>query len=82
MSRHFSTAVFATCGMNIFIFTLATLLTMPKQVSRGHMSSYARRRITVDFVACHRLPWGDIRREWTEIERGEDHHLLDFSSCW
>lgn len=29
---HFTTAVFATVGMNIFIFTLAALLAMPKQL--------------------------------------------------
>lgn len=29
---HFTTAVFATVGMNFFIFTLATLLSMPKQL--------------------------------------------------
>jgi len=28
---HFTTAVFATCGMGIFTFTLAALLSMPKQ---------------------------------------------------
>ena len=26
-----TTAIFATCGMNIFIFILAALLSMPKQ---------------------------------------------------
>lgn len=30
---HFTTAVFATVGMNIFIFTLAALLSMPKQLA-------------------------------------------------
>ncbi|TYJ53388.1 hypothetical protein B9479_005988 [Cryptococcus floricola] len=30
---HFTTAVFATCGMNIWIFTLAAILTLPKQAS-------------------------------------------------
>ncbi|WVQ73516.1 hypothetical protein IAR50_003088 [Cryptococcus sp. DSM 104548] len=29
---HFTTAVFATCGMNIWIFTLAAILTLPKQL--------------------------------------------------
>lgn len=29
---HFTTAVFATVGMNFFIFTIATLLSMPKQL--------------------------------------------------
>ncbi|WVN90819.1 uncharacterized protein L203_106062 [Cryptococcus depauperatus CBS 7841] len=29
---HFTTAVFATCGMNIWIFTLAAVLTLPKQL--------------------------------------------------
>ncbi|WVQ96249.1 hypothetical protein IAU59_003353 [Kwoniella sp. CBS 9459] len=29
---HFSTAVFATCGMGIWIFVLATILTLPKQL--------------------------------------------------
>jgi hypothetical protein len=28
---HFTTAVFSTCGMGIFVFALATLLSMPKQ---------------------------------------------------
>lgn len=28
---HFTTAVFATCGMNIFIFILAAILSLPKQ---------------------------------------------------
>jgi uncharacterized membrane protein YdjX (TVP38/TMEM64 family) len=28
---HFTTAVFATCGMGIFVFTLAAILSMPKQ---------------------------------------------------
>lgn len=32
--RHFTTAVFATCGMNIWIFTLAAILSLPKQVSK------------------------------------------------
>jgi uncharacterized membrane protein YdjX (TVP38/TMEM64 family) len=26
-----TTAIFSTCGMNIFVFTLAALLSMPKQ---------------------------------------------------
>ena len=30
---HFTTAVFATVGMNVFVFTLACLLSMPKQLS-------------------------------------------------
>ena len=30
---HFTTAVFATCGMNIWIFVLAAILSMPKQLS-------------------------------------------------
>lgn len=30
---HFTTAVFATVGMNIFIFTIAALLSMPKQLA-------------------------------------------------
>ncbi|RSH90810.1 Tlg2-vesicle protein [Saitozyma podzolica] len=29
---HFTTAVFSTCGMNIWIFTLACILTLPKQL--------------------------------------------------
>ncbi|KAL0240671.1 hypothetical protein I308_106470 [Cryptococcus tetragattii IND107] len=29
---HFTTAVFATCGMNIWIFTLAAVLSLPKQL--------------------------------------------------
>ncbi|WVR06637.1 hypothetical protein IAU60_003669 [Kwoniella sp. DSM 27419] len=29
---HFSTAVFATCGMSIWIFMIATILTLPKQL--------------------------------------------------
>ncbi|ORX37080.1 hypothetical protein BD324DRAFT_656291 [Kockovaella imperatae] len=29
---HFTTAVFATCGMNILVFTLACILSMPKQL--------------------------------------------------
>ncbi|KAK8858887.1 hypothetical protein IAR55_003118 [Kwoniella newhampshirensis] len=29
---HFTTAVFATCGMNIWIFMIACILTMPKQL--------------------------------------------------
>ncbi|KAJ7578304.1 hypothetical protein C8J56DRAFT_869233 [Mycena floridula] len=29
---HFTTAVFSTCGMNIFVFSLAALLSMPKQL--------------------------------------------------
>lgn len=29
---HFTTAVFSTCGMNIFIFSLAAVLSMPKQL--------------------------------------------------
>ncbi|OCF43524.1 hypothetical protein I317_02674 [Kwoniella heveanensis CBS 569] len=29
---HFSTAVFATCGMGIWIFAIATILTLPKQL--------------------------------------------------
>ncbi|KAJ2913275.1 hypothetical protein MD484_g7139, partial [Candolleomyces efflorescens] len=29
---HFTTAIFSTCGMGIIVFTLATLLSMPKQV--------------------------------------------------
>ncbi|OXG72222.1 cytoplasmic protein [Cryptococcus neoformans A2-102-5] len=29
---HFTTAVFATCGMNIWIFTLAAILSLPKQL--------------------------------------------------
>lgn len=33
--RHFTTAVFATCGMNIWIFTLAAVLSLPKQVSKS-----------------------------------------------
>ncbi|KAG6907510.1 hypothetical protein DXG01_008654 [Tephrocybe rancida] len=28
---HFTTAVFSTCGMGIFVFTLAAILSMPKQ---------------------------------------------------
>lgn len=30
---HFSTAVFATCGVNFWYFLLATFLTLPKQVT-------------------------------------------------
>ena len=30
---HFTTAVFATVGMNVFIFILAAVLSMPKQLS-------------------------------------------------
>ncbi|KAJ7578312.1 hypothetical protein C8J56DRAFT_1112396 [Mycena floridula] len=29
---HFTTAVFSTCGMNIFVFSLAALLSLPKQI--------------------------------------------------
>ncbi|KAF9267179.1 hypothetical protein L218DRAFT_856319, partial [Marasmius fiardii PR-910] len=29
---HFTTAVFAACGMNIFVFSLAAILSMPKQL--------------------------------------------------
>jgi len=29
---HFTTAVFSTCGMNIFIFSLAAILSLPKQL--------------------------------------------------
>ncbi|KAJ2923115.1 hypothetical protein H1R20_g13977, partial [Candolleomyces eurysporus] len=29
---HFTTAIFSTCGMGIIVFTIATLLSMPKQV--------------------------------------------------
>lgn len=29
---HFTTAVFATCGMNVWIFIIATFLTLPKQL--------------------------------------------------
>lgn len=29
---HFSTAVFATCGVNFWAFAIATLLTLPKQI--------------------------------------------------
>ncbi|KAG7085643.1 hypothetical protein E1B28_003190 [Marasmius oreades] len=29
---HFTTAIFATCGMNIFVFSLAAILSMPKQL--------------------------------------------------
>jgi len=29
---HFTTAIFSTCGMNIFVFSLAALLSMPKQL--------------------------------------------------
>ncbi|KAH7101700.1 snare associated Golgi protein-domain-containing protein, partial [Auriculariales sp. MPI-PUGE-AT-0066] len=28
---HFTTAIFATCGMNIFVFTIAAILSLPKQ---------------------------------------------------
>ncbi|KAJ7074641.1 hypothetical protein C8F01DRAFT_1242867 [Mycena amicta] len=28
---HFTTAVFATCGMNIFVFSIAAILSLPKQ---------------------------------------------------
>jgi len=30
---HFTTAVFATVGMNVFVFLLAAILSMPKQLS-------------------------------------------------
>ncbi|AEO67504.1 79ff4456-6600-4cfe-9294-29cf42b47c27 [Thermothielavioides terrestris] len=29
---HFSTAVFSTCGVNFWVFAIATLLTLPKQI--------------------------------------------------
>ncbi|KAF9524227.1 hypothetical protein CPB83DRAFT_861653 [Crepidotus variabilis] len=29
---HFTTAVFSTCGMNIFVFSIAAILSMPKQL--------------------------------------------------
>jgi uncharacterized membrane protein YdjX (TVP38/TMEM64 family) len=29
---HLTTAVFATCGMNFWIFLIATILTLPKQL--------------------------------------------------
>lgn len=29
---HFTTAVFATCGMNIWVFCLAAFVTLPKQL--------------------------------------------------
>nr|ODN91014.1 hypothetical protein L204_05855 [Cryptococcus depauperatus CBS 7855] len=37
---HFTTAVFATCGMNIWIFTLAAVLTLPKQASHSTGDHY------------------------------------------
>ncbi|KAJ7578305.1 hypothetical protein C8J56DRAFT_1112389 [Mycena floridula] len=32
LPQHFTTAVFATCGMRITIFTIAAILSMPKQI--------------------------------------------------
>ncbi|KAK4684416.1 hypothetical protein P7C73_g5762, partial [Tremellales sp. Uapishka_1] len=34
---HFTTAVFATCGMNIFVFILAAILSSPKQFSTVYL---------------------------------------------
>lgn len=28
---HFTTAIFSTCGMNIFVFSMAAILSLPKQ---------------------------------------------------
>ncbi|PWN31153.1 hypothetical protein BDZ90DRAFT_215825, partial [Jaminaea rosea] len=39
---HFTTAVFATVGMNVFIFTLAALLSMPKQLAVVYLGEAIR----------------------------------------
>ena len=38
---HFTTAVFATCGMGFFVFTLAALLSMPKQLITVYLGGEA-----------------------------------------
>ena len=40
--RHFSTAVFATCGVGFWVFTIATTLTLPKQVRQAHEATNRR----------------------------------------
>ncbi|KAF9524228.1 snare associated Golgi protein-domain-containing protein [Crepidotus variabilis] len=61
---HFTTAMFATCGMNIFVFSAAAILSLPKQflnvylgvlmgesVKNGGTTSKSRVITTVAFIA-------------------------------
>jgi len=43
---HFTTAIFSTCGMNIFVFILAALLSMPKQFITVYLGVILRESAT------------------------------------